>query len=86
MSLATRLADRLLRGYQWLISPLLGTNCRFHPSCSDYARQAIARHGVLRGGWLALWRVVRCSPWHEGGIDPVPEVFSLRPPSNNRVL
>jgi putative membrane protein insertion efficiency factor len=76
----------LLRAYQWLISPLLGTHCRFHPSCSEYTRQAIARHGVLRGGWLGLRRLARCNPWSEGGVDPVPEEFSLRPPRNNAVL
>jgi putative membrane protein insertion efficiency factor len=81
-----RLADLILRGYQWLVSPLLGTNCRFHPTCSEYARQAVARHGLLRGGWLALWRLARCNPWHEGGMDPVPGQFHFRPPRNGSVL
>ena len=63
----------LIRGYQLLISPLLGNHCRFYPSCSQYAREAIERHGALRGGWLAIRRVLRCHPWHPGGVDPVPE-------------
>ena len=63
----------LIRGYQWFISPLLGNHCRFYPSCSQYAREAIERHGALRGVWLAMRRVARCHPWHPGGVDPVPE-------------
>ncbi|MDR2092747.1 MAG: membrane protein insertion efficiency factor YidD [Azoarcus sp.] len=62
----------LIRGYQLGISPLLGPRCRFYPSCSDYAREAIALHGVRKGGWLALTRILRCHPWHPGGVDPVP--------------
>ena len=63
----------LIRGYQLLLSPLLGNHCRFYPSCSQYAREAIERHGALRGGWLAIRRVLRCHPWHPGGVDLVPE-------------
>jgi putative membrane protein insertion efficiency factor len=63
----------LIRGYQWFISPLLGNHCRFYPSCSQYAREAIERHGAVRGVWLAIRRVARCHPWHPGGVDPVPE-------------
>jgi putative membrane protein insertion efficiency factor len=62
----------VLRAYQYLFRPLLGANCRFHPSCSDYALEALARHGALRGTWLAIRRVGRCHPWHAGGYDPVP--------------
>lgn len=62
----------LLRGYQYLFRPLLGQNCRFLPSCSDYAIEAISRHGALRGSWLTVRRVARCHPWHPGGYDPVP--------------
>lgn len=63
----------LIRIYQYAISPLLGRNCRFHPNCSEYAVEALQRHGVLRGFGLALYRIGRCHPWHPGGYDPVPE-------------
>jgi putative membrane protein insertion efficiency factor len=62
----------LIRIYQWTVSPLLGPRCRFYPSCSHYAHEAVLRFGVLRGGWLALKRLGRCHPWHPGGFDPVP--------------
>ena len=58
--------------YRLLLSPWLGNNCRFHPSCSHYAEEAIRQHGALKGGWLAIKRLGKCHPWHEGGIDPVP--------------
>ena len=63
---------RLIRGYQIAISPMLGPHCRFHPTCSEYAIQAVERHGALRGGWLAVRRLTRCHPFHPGGLDPVP--------------
>ena len=63
----------LIRGYQLLLSPFLGQHCRFYPSCSQYAREAIERHGAVYGVWLAIRRVSRCHPWHPGGVDPVPE-------------
>ena len=63
----------LIRAYQWFVSPLLGNHCRFYPSCSQYVREAIERHGASRGVWLAIRRVARCHPWHPGGVDPVPE-------------
>ncbi len=62
----------LIRAYQYLLRPMLGSNCRFYPSCSDYALEAIERHGALRGLWLAVRRVARCHPYHPGGFDPVP--------------
>jgi putative membrane protein insertion efficiency factor len=63
----------LIRLYRLALSPWLGSRCRFAPSCSEYASQAIARYGVLRGGALAVRRILRCHPWHEGGYDPVPD-------------
>lgn len=62
-----------IRGYQLTLSPLLGPRCRFYPSCSHYAIEAIQRHGALRGGGLALKRLSRCHPLNAGGVDPVPE-------------
>jgi hypothetical protein len=62
----------LIRAYQLIASPLLGNRCRFHPSCSDYAIEALRRHGLLKGSLLAVRRVGSCHPWHAGGFDPVP--------------
>ena len=62
----------LLRAYQWLISPWLGPSCRYQPSCSGYAMEAIDRHGAMRGGWLTLRRLSRCHPMGGSGYDPVP--------------
>lgn len=61
-----------IRFYQYAISPLLGMNCRFRPTCSAYAVEAIKKHGPLRGSWLTLKRIVKCHPLHPGGYDPVP--------------
>jgi uncharacterized protein len=63
----------LIRGYQLAISPLLGPRCRFYPSCSHYAREAIETHGAIRGSWLSVKRISRCHPLNEGGFDPVPK-------------
>lgn len=71
-SMATRILVSLIRGYQRYISPLLRPRCRFHPSCSQYAVEALLRHGALKGGLLAVRRVMRCHPLHPGGYDPVP--------------
>lgn len=70
LALALRL---VIRTYQWVLSPVLGANCRFQPSCSAYAVEAIEKHGALRGSWLALRRLARCHPWGGFGYDPVPE-------------
>jgi putative membrane protein insertion efficiency factor len=73
----------LLRCYKRWLSPLLGARCRFHPSCSDYTRVAVARFGGLRGGWLGLCRIIRCQPLCTGGIDPVPLQFHCWPPRSH---
>lgn len=62
----------LVRGYRALVGPLLGPRCRFHPSCSAYAEEAVRVHGALKGSVLALWRILRCSPLSDGGVDAVP--------------
>lgn len=62
----------LIRGYQLFISPMLPPSCRFEPSCSQYGYEAIQKHGAIKGGALAVWRVLRCNPWGKGGYDPVP--------------
>ncbi len=62
----------LIRAYQLTVSPLLGPRCRFYPSCSSYALEAVRRFGAARGSWLAVKRIARCHPWHPGGLDPVP--------------
>lgn len=68
-----RLLIGLVRGYQLLISPLLGNNCRYTPSCSTYTIEAMEKHGALKGLWMGIRRVGRCHPFHEGGYDPVPD-------------
>ena len=62
----------LIKLYQWVISPLLGPKCRFTPTCSQYALEALQKYGPLKGGWLALRRIARCHPWGGHGVDPVP--------------
>lgn len=69
-----------IRGYQYAIRPLLGSNCRFYPSCSEYAREAIEQHGAALGSWLAAKRIAKCHPYHPGGYDPVPAAASHAPP------
>jgi hypothetical protein len=67
-----RLLAALILGYQRFLSPALPPSCRFHPSCSQYALEAVTRHGALKGSWLAARRLARCHPFHPGGFDPVP--------------
>ncbi|NGX39885.1 MAG: putative membrane protein insertion efficiency factor [Chlamydiae bacterium] len=71
-TLIKRLFILLILFYQKAISPLLGDCCRFHPSCSEYCKEAIEKHGSLKGIWLGLRRIVKCGPWSKGGVDQVP--------------
>lgn len=64
---------QLVKFYRYFISPLKPPTCRFHPTCSEYAIEALNTHGAIKGSWLAIKRVGRCHPWHPGGFDPVPE-------------
>ena len=81
MTALRSLAVLPIRVYQRLISPLVGSRCKYHPSCSEYAAQAIVEFGILRGLILAGWRLLRCNPWSHGGFDPVEEQHLFRPRS-----
>ncbi|HTX08002.1 MAG TPA: membrane protein insertion efficiency factor YidD [Solirubrobacteraceae bacterium] len=70
-----------IRAYQRVLSPMLGNRCRYYPSCSEYAAQAISRFGILRGLVLAGWRLLRCNPWSDGGFDPVEDQRLFKPRS-----
>jgi uncharacterized protein len=85
MRTGRRLVVIPLRGYQRLVSPTLGARCKYYPSCSEYAAQAVERFGILRGLVLAGWRLLRCNPWSHGGFDPVEEqrVFKPRLPAQS---
>jgi hypothetical protein len=72
MSVVARLVVLLIRGYQVTLSPLLPSACRYQPTCSRYALEAVQRHGALKGAWLSARRIARCHPFHPGGYDPVP--------------
>ncbi|KAA5606807.1 membrane protein insertion efficiency factor YidD [Roseospira marina] len=89
MTAAGHVPRHLLRGlirvYQLFLSPLLGQNCRYMPTCSAYAMEALERHGVVRGGWLAARRILRCHPWGGMGYDPVPEARARPKRSNGPV-
>jgi len=68
----------LIKIYQYAISPLLGSNCRFYPTCSSYTKEAVELHGGLKGGWLGLRRILKCHPYNEGGVDLVPPVENAK--------
>lgn len=70
--------------YKKVISPLFPARCKYYPTCSSYAVQSLKRFGVMRGSILAIWRILRCNPWSEGGIDPVPERFTLKAKNKRR--
>ncbi|WP_297471463.1 membrane protein insertion efficiency factor YidD [Acidithiobacillus sp.] len=69
---ARGVAVMVVRGYQYVVSPMLGHHCRFYPTCSEYTCQAIERYGIAKGSWLGIKRISRCHPWQPGGVDPVP--------------
>lgn len=73
-----RLLIGAIRLYRKTLSPIIGQQCRFEPTCSHYGEEAIAKHGALRGTILTVWRILRCGPWSKGGYDPVPETFLVK--------
>ena len=77
--LLRRIAILPIRAYQLVLSPMVGQRCKYYPSCSEYAAQAIQRYGILRGLVLAGWRLLRCNPWSRGGFDPVEEQRLFKP-------
>jgi putative membrane protein insertion efficiency factor len=79
MTLLARMLTAPIVAYRRYVSPALPARCRFHPTCSAYAQEALARHGALRGTGLAIWRLLRCHPFHPGGYDPVPDPIRHRP-------
>ncbi len=79
MNALTRLTILLVRAYQLLLRPIIGAHCRFEPSCSHYAIEALETHGAARGASLAARRILRCNPWHKGGLDPVPGCDTCSP-------
>ena len=84
MSPAAWLLSLPVRGYRLFFSPWVGHGCRYQPTCSAYALEALARHGALRGGWLTIRRIGRCHPWGGSGYDPVPGADSTEPPDHER--
>jgi hypothetical protein len=85
-SAAARVLVAALTGYRRFISPLFLPRCRFLPSCSEYAVEAVRAHGAVRGGWLAIRRLARCHPFHPGGLDPVPSREPAPPSGGGRAL
>jgi putative membrane protein insertion efficiency factor len=79
MSVVARALTAIVVAYRRYVSPALPARCRFYPSCSAYAQEALARHGAVRGTGLAVWRLLRCHPFHPGGYDPVPDEIRHRP-------
>lgn len=81
---ARTLLQALIQAYRWFVSPMLGVNCRFAPSCSEYALEAVTRHGALRGSLLTVRRLCRCHPWGGSGFDPVPPARPTLPAARRR--
>jgi hypothetical protein len=79
-----KLVIKMIRGYQLAISPLLGSNCRFHPTCSCYAHEAIDRFGVVKGTYLSIFRILKCHPFHPGGYDPVINCKGIQKPPHQK--
>ena len=79
MSVAARVLTAAIVAYRRYVSPVLPARCRFYPSCSAYAQEALTRHGAVRGTALTIWRLLRCQPFHPGGYDPVPDTIRHRP-------
>jgi hypothetical protein len=79
MMVLRRVVVAPIRAYQLLLSPVVGQRCKYYPSCSEYAAQAVQRYGILRGLVLAGWRLLRCNPWSRGGFDPVEEQRLFKP-------
>jgi putative membrane protein insertion efficiency factor len=84
LAIPAKTAILLVRLYQKILSPWLGQRCRFHPSCSNYCIEALQQHGMVRGLWLGLKRILKCQPFHPGGYDPVPERKDKPPKRENR--
>jgi uncharacterized protein len=72
MSLMAKILLLMVRAYQYVLSPYFGTQCRFTPTCSHYASDALKKYGAIKGGYLTTRRLLRCHPWHDGGYDPIP--------------
>ena len=79
MSLLARVLTAMVVAYRRYLSPVLPARCRFYPSCSAYAQEALSRHGAVKGTGLTVWRLLRCHPFHPGGYDPVPDTIRHRP-------
>ena len=79
MNFFSKILINFIKIYQYVLSPYIGRECRFYPTCSNYSIEAIERFGFFRGSWLMVARIIRCNPWGGSGVDPVPDVFSWFP-------
>ena len=83
--MVARLLAGLIKVYQYLLSPMLGKHCRFHPTCSQYGIESLLRHGSIKGSYLTVKRLLKCQPFHPGGYDPVPEPMKKPPPGETNL-